>query len=96
MHQKHQSQRIVWNVHKAQCIVHETSEQQIIVDESHQSVNWGHFRGEQQKSSLNGVIVISDDDDRTQNIKNCTDVTTDSHLAKFVAEHKLSYDVLKS
>ena len=54
------------------------------------------FGGEQQKSSVNGVIVISDDDDTTQNINNCTDVTTDSHLAKFVAEHKLSYDVLKS
>ena len=31
-----------------------------------------------------------------KNVNNCTDVTTDSHLAKSVAEHKLSYDVLKS
>ena len=82
---------------QGQCIVHETSEKQIIVDESHKSVNQGNlFRCEQQKSSLNGVIVISDDNDTTQNVINCTDVMTDSHLAKFVTEHKLSYDVLNS
>ena len=42
------------------------------------------------------MIVISDDNDTTQNVINCTDVMTDSHLVKFVTEHKLSYDVLNS
>ena len=54
------------------------------------------FRCEQQKSSLNGVIVISDDKNLTQNVINCTDVMTHSHLAKFATEHKLSYDILNS